>query len=145
MSLKKLSIALAALAMSGGVAAAAVTTSPLNLRSGPGPEHPVIAVMPDKASVEILGCSGSWCRVNYDGRVGYASGSYLVDGARAAPIDRAYGYGAYGAEPYGYDGYAYEGYRPYAYSRGPFVEFGGPSVGFGFSVDRSDWPGPWGW
>lgn len=110
--IKSLSAGLTALVVSGGVAVAASTTTDLNMRSGPGPEYQVIGVIPSGAPVDVLGCSGSWCQVNYAGRGGFASASYLSGESSAgvvAPGAQIYGpsYGpAYGAT-YGYVGGGY--------------------------------------
>jgi uncharacterized protein YraI len=127
-TIKTLSAALAAVALSAGAAAAASATTDVNLRAGPGPDYQAIAVIPAGATVDVLGCSGSWCQVNYAGRVGYASASYLSgDGSAAIMMPRAQVYGsttyrapAYGPTVYGpsatyvdrgaapYDSYAYD-------------------------------------
>ena len=87
-SLKALAIAAGALLLSGGIAAAATVTNDLNLRSGPGTGYRVIGTMPAGAYVDVIGCDGSWCRVNWRGAVGYASASYLGGGGgyAAAPV-----------------------------------------------------------
>ncbi|WP_188914659.1 SH3 domain-containing protein [Salinarimonas ramus] len=54
------------------------TTTQLNLRAGPGVGSPVVAVMPPGEVVELRGCQGTWCFVVYRGRLGWASGRYLV-------------------------------------------------------------------
>jgi uncharacterized protein YraI len=111
-TINTLSAAFVALAVTGGVAAAASATTDLNIRSGPGTEHQVIGVIPSGAPVDVLGCTGSWCQVNYAGRAGFASGSYLSGDTRAAamvPETQAYG-PAYGYVDRGgsYDSYAYD-------------------------------------
>ncbi|MEP7029443.1 MAG: DUF1236 domain-containing protein [Pseudolabrys sp.] len=57
----------------------ASATTPLNLRSGPGPEYGVIGAIPDHGQVAILGCiQGSlWCQVDYKGQQGWAYSEYL--------------------------------------------------------------------
>ena len=114
-TIKTMSAALAALLISGGVAAAASTTTDLNMRSGPGPEYQVVGVIPSGAPVDVLGCSGSWCQVNYAGRAGFASASYLSGDARgAAMVPSAPAYGpTYGYVDRGYSPYASYGYSPY--------------------------------
>lgn len=79
MNLKHFSLAVGVLLASAGaaVAAPAVVTGDLNLRSGPGTGYRVIDTMPAGATVNVRGCSGSWCRVAWGGTVGYASASYL--------------------------------------------------------------------
>ena len=67
------------LALSGGVAAAnpAVTQSDIHLRAGPGPSYGVVAVVPRGAPVEAWNCDGAWCKVNFNGRIGFSSERYL--------------------------------------------------------------------
>jgi len=91
MKLKTFAIAAGAFLLSGGIAAAATVTNDLNLRSGPGTGYRVIGTMPAGTYVDVIGCSGSWCRVNWGGAVGYASASYLAGGGgggyyAAAPV-----------------------------------------------------------
>jgi uncharacterized protein YraI len=107
-----LSIAAAALVLSSGVAAAAVTEADVKMRSGPGTNNPVMGVIPAGASVDVLGCRTGWCRVRYAGRIGYASERYL-ESVRRAPSVRIYEYGP---------AYAYGYYSPfYSYSYGPTI------------------------
>jgi len=60
-----------------GAANAAVVQTDLNLRSGPGTGYGVVTVLPAGAEVDVLGCSGGWCRVAWGSAQGYASASYL--------------------------------------------------------------------
>ena len=55
-----------------------ITTEELNLRSGPGTSYSIIAVMPPGAKVTVLSVSGSWAKVTYSGKTGYAHTAYLV-------------------------------------------------------------------
>jgi len=80
---KHLALAAGALLLSVSTAGAAVVTNDLNLRSRPTTASRVIDTMPAGAHVDVLGCAGSWCRVDWRGRVGYASASYLARGGRA--------------------------------------------------------------
>ncbi len=107
----------AALLLSAGAAGAATVTSGLNLRSGPGTDYRVIDTLPAGAQVAVLGCSGSWCRVDWNGESGYASASYIAGSGYAGNS----GY----AEPYysEYPDYSYDDY-PYGYGWGPGVAFG---------------------
>jgi uncharacterized protein YraI len=123
--------ATAALALMTGaaVAATAVSQRDLNMRTGPGTGYAVVMTIPGGAPVEVLDCSGSWCRVAFGGREGYANRAYL--GQRGAA------YGAYEAPDEGYvddrPSYVYSDDYPYdyGYSYGPSVGFG-----FGFSGHR---------
>jgi uncharacterized protein YraI len=120
----------AALFITAGTASAAtvVATADLHMRSGPGTEYPVIAVIPQGVAVHSGNCGAGWCRVDYRGRSGWASRAYLGGGASTNVYSYEYtapSYGYYGySEPeyYGYYGYSEPGYYGY-YS--PFV------VGFG--------------
>ncbi|MFN3209844.1 MAG: DUF1236 domain-containing protein [Roseovarius sp.] len=72
------------------VSATAVTD--LNLRAGPSPAQPVIAVIPNTGAVSIQGCieASSWCEVNYNGTQGWAYGDYLaasLDGGTVRVIE----------------------------------------------------------
>ena len=66
----------------------AVATTPLNIRSGPGPEYPVIGAIPTNGQAAILGCiEGSlWCQISYSGGQGWAYSQYMTGtGIRALP------------------------------------------------------------
>src|SRR5262245_12320512 len=124
----------AALILSGGIAVAAPATvsSDLNMRSGPGTEYGVVATIPAGATVDVGGCTGSWCEVNFRGASGFANASYLSGGGgapSAAVVTPGYAYGpdyAYGDDYYDY-GYAY-----------------GPSFGFYAGPRfRHGWHGRW--
>jgi uncharacterized protein YraI len=74
--------ALAAAAAVPGAALAdivASATTPLNVRSGPGPQFPVIGVIPENGRATIRGCiEGSlWCHVTFKGEPGWAYSQYL--------------------------------------------------------------------
>ena len=151
-TIKTLSAALTAVALSGGVAAAASATTDLNLRSGPGPDYQSIAVIPAGAPVDVLGCSGSWCQVSYAGRAGFASANYLSgDGSAAILTPRAQAYGptAYGPMTYGptatYMDRGYAPYDGYAYDSEPYDDDGYPSAqSFHFSFgDREPYDRGW--
>jgi uncharacterized protein YraI len=99
---------------------AAVVSGDLNLRSGPGTGYRVIDTMPAGSYVDVLGCTGSWCQVQFAGVTGYASASYL-------------GGGGYAAAPV----YA----EPPIYS-GPY--YAGPAFGLGVGIGpRWGWGGGW--
>jgi uncharacterized protein YraI len=48
----------------------------VNMRSGPGSGNGVILVIPRQARVQLHGCE-QWCKVGYDGRVGYIYKSFV--------------------------------------------------------------------
>lgn len=60
------------------VVASAVTS--LNVRSGPGPQYPVVGAIPDKGKATIIGCiQGSlWCQVSFNSVKGWAYSRYLT-------------------------------------------------------------------
>jgi len=92
------------LALSTGFAAAApaVVENDLNLRAGPGPEFAIVAAMPAGSPVDVMGCEASWCRVAFNGTVGWASRAYMGLGGGVA-VAPAFGYG---------ERYAFGGYEP---------------------------------
>ncbi|MDP2295333.1 MAG: DUF1236 domain-containing protein [Pseudolabrys sp.] len=80
--------AAAALSQPASAATIAVATTPLNIRSGPGPEYPVIGAIPTNGQASVLGCiEGSlWCQVTYNGGQGWAYSQYLTaTGIRELP------------------------------------------------------------
>jgi uncharacterized protein YraI len=75
--------AIAAAASVPGAAFAAATATAitdLNIRSGPGPQYPVIGAIRTNDQATITGCiQGSlWCEVTYGGRQGWAYSQYLT-------------------------------------------------------------------
>ena len=120
MRLKTFLFAAGIVLLSAGAASAAVVTRDLNLRSGPSTRNHIIGTMPAGAHVAVLGCGGAWCRVDWHGRVGFASARYLAgDGA------------VYAVAP-----------PPVYYAPGPYYYRPGPvfSFGFGWGGHRS-WGG----
>jgi uncharacterized protein YraI len=136
MTKTKLLAAGAALILSGSIAAAAPATvsADLNMRSGPGTEYGVVATIPAGATVDVGGCTGSWCEVNYRGASGFASASYLSGGGAPSAAIVAPGY------DYGPD-YAYSGdYYDDSFSYGPSIGFyAGPRFRHGW---HRRWHGP---
>ncbi len=72
--------AIAALSAPASAATLVTATTPLNLRSGPGPQFSVVGAIPDHAQATIIGCAqGSmWCQVSYNGQQGWAYSQYLM-------------------------------------------------------------------
>jgi uncharacterized protein YraI len=54
-------------------------TVDLNIRSGPGPEHPVIGAIRAKDQATIIGCieGSQWCQIRYRGETGWAYSQYM--------------------------------------------------------------------
>ena len=77
-----LSAAVASLAMIGAAQGQTIATAntSLNIRSGPGPEHPIIGSMGPNRRAMIVGCiEGSlWCQVNFRGLQGWAYSQYMT-------------------------------------------------------------------
>ena len=66
----------------------ALATTPLNIRSGPGPEYPVTGAIPTNGQATVLGCieGSQWCQITYNGIQGWAFAQYLASaGIRALP------------------------------------------------------------
>ena len=77
-----ISVSIAALLLGTSAFAESMATSwtELNLRAGPGPMYPVVAVIPADKLVKVDGCldASNWCRVDLDGTEGWAAGDYLT-------------------------------------------------------------------
>ncbi|MGP9821650.1 SH3 domain-containing protein [Salinarimonas sp. NSM] len=93
--LKRLGLAAAAVLVSGAAFAyPAEVSRDLNLRAGPGTNYQVLGTMPGGVVVDVEGCRGSWCRVDYRGRSGWASARYLGEpSVRRGPPAHAPAYG----------------------------------------------------
>lgn len=61
----------------GGGAGRAITTSSLNVRSGPATRYPVLDVLRRGDSVRINVCDDGWCWINHDGPSGWVSEAHL--------------------------------------------------------------------
>jgi uncharacterized protein YraI len=109
-----------------GLSATAVGAAPgivdrdANLRSGPGTNYRVAAVVPAGAPIEVMDCQGRWCAVAYESLQGYIARS-LIDPANAALV----------APQYGYTVPSY-GYVAPRYGYGPVYGYSGPSIGFSY-------------
>lgn len=55
-----------------------LTDGEVNLRSGAGTTHSVLATLPSATAVSVLNNSGGWAQVRYDGKTGYMSAAYLT-------------------------------------------------------------------
>ncbi|WGD31590.1 SH3 domain-containing protein [Ancylobacter sp. WKF20] len=147
----------------GGATSTAITTASVKLRTGPGTNYDSVGTLPAGTSVELRGCSGSWCET-VDG---YVSARHLSTGAaeparvvvRRAPArgpatQMASSYAAYGgpAVPVGYEatapyaGPVYPGIAvtaPYAPGAALLAGLAAPFVGLAAAVDAAD--GGYGW
>jgi uncharacterized protein YraI len=103
---------------------AAYTAGAVNIRSGAGINHRVIAVAPPGAYVAVRKCVPRWCRVTYRGITGWMSSAYIagtprrVVRPRVAVYPRVYYYprAYYYPRPY-YWGYSYPHMYVYYYDR----------------------------
>jgi uncharacterized protein YraI len=132
---KRILSAGAFLALSAGYAAAtpAVVETDLNARTGPGTGYAVIATLPAGSTVEVIGCGGSWCRIDLGGRTAYASRRYLALGGAGPSIAVVPDYDYY--EPY----YPYDPYYAPGYVFGPSIGiYSRPSWRHRY---RGDWRG----
>jgi uncharacterized protein YraI len=70
----------AALAVPASAEIIATAMTPLNIRSGPGPQYSIIGAIPDRGHTTIIGCiqDSLWCQVSYNGRQGWAYSQYLT-------------------------------------------------------------------
>lgn len=73
-------VALSLMLPGAAAAATAVATTDVNVRSGPGPQFPVVGAIQQNGAVELTGClaGSSWCQVNNNGYLGWSYGRYLA-------------------------------------------------------------------
>jgi uncharacterized protein YraI len=79
--LKAVGIGGAVTLLSAGAAFAAVATSSVNVRTGPGTSYGVVDVLHPGEYVNINGRSAGWCRVSKTGPDGWVSCAYLTGGS----------------------------------------------------------------
>lgn len=67
------------IASTAALANSGVTTGTVNMRIGPGTQHPVVVAVPVSQPITIVGCiSGSaWCDVVWAGHRGWVSADYI--------------------------------------------------------------------
>src|SRR3569833_1402582 len=67
------------LSLPASAATLATATTSLNIRTGPGPEYPVVGAIPERGSATVTGCiHGSlWCQVTYNGKQGWDYSQYM--------------------------------------------------------------------
>lgn len=88
-SIKTALIVACVLAVPGSaVAATAVATTDVNVRTGPGSQFPVIGAIEQNATVELIGClpARNWCRVVSRGRTGWSYGRYFAAGVSGRTV-----------------------------------------------------------
>lgn len=68
-----------------GGSTATVDADTLNLRSSPSTSSGIIARMPYGETVRIISTSNGWYQVDFRGRTGWASGTYLKVGGGSSP------------------------------------------------------------
>ena len=71
---------IATLSTSASAATIATASTPLNIRSGPGPQYGIVGAIPDRGHAAIIGCiqDSLWCQVSYNGHQGWAYAQYLT-------------------------------------------------------------------
>jgi uncharacterized protein YraI len=74
--------ALSAVMLSGAALSQSMVsaTTDLNVRSGPGPQYPVVGVIGADGQATLNGCmeASKWCQVSADGVEGWAYSDYLI-------------------------------------------------------------------
>ena len=74
-------------ALCAGAAFAAVATSSVNIRSGPGTSYRVLGQLAPGEHVAITDRSGGWCEISHPN--GWVSCAYLAHGSGYAPVVRS--------------------------------------------------------
>ncbi|MED4216728.1 SH3 domain-containing protein [Priestia megaterium] len=62
-----------------------VTASKLNVRSGAGTNYGIIGNVVKDQMLSVMSKSGSWYKINYNGRTGYVSSDYVQASGTATP------------------------------------------------------------
>jgi len=73
------------------IASAAMTaaaTADLNIRSGPGPQYPVVGVVNANETVTLTGCieGSKWCTIDQGGAEGWVYSDYLTADVSGSPV-----------------------------------------------------------
>ena len=55
------------------------TTTYLNMRSSASTDSSVLTVIPELGEIHVIGRSGNWYEVEYNGQIGYVSSKYVAD------------------------------------------------------------------
>jgi len=77
---KLIAVTLLLLPAAHALAEPAIVQSKLNLRAGPGPAFPVLAVLPAGTKLSTQKCGDEWCRVSFGRQPGYVSREFLKFG-----------------------------------------------------------------
>jgi hypothetical protein len=70
-------VLLPSLASAQVISERAIASTNLNMREGPGAEHPVVSVLLAGDAVSVLRCIGTWCLVEFGRNEGWVSQSFL--------------------------------------------------------------------
>jgi uncharacterized protein YraI len=73
-------VAICALATAASAQTTATAVTDLNIRSGPGPQHPIVGYIAASGQVSVTGCmeGSKWCTVSGPSGEGWAYSDYLV-------------------------------------------------------------------
>lgn len=73
-------VAMGVFAAGAAQAANAISTTNLNIRTGPGTRYATLGSIPSGAPVNVRGCTSGygWCQVSYGPTFGWASSRYLA-------------------------------------------------------------------
>lgn len=63
-----------------GQSGTVITKSSLNVRTGPGLDHPVFTQLPNGSKVDVIGKDGDWLKVRLSDRTGYVHCAYVTLG-----------------------------------------------------------------
>lgn len=122
-SIVKSSFAAALIVLGAAAAAEArpvLVTADLNVRTGPGTEHPSVGVIPGGSTAEVGRCYTGWCEIAWGNLRGFSSQAYLDGhGPTYVPAPPPPPPVYYGPRPYYGPGYygPYRPYRPWRYYR----------------------------
>lgn len=80
--------ALASIATAASAAAVGVTSGSVNLRSGPGSQYEVVAVVPQNQTVTVVGClaGSTWCDIAWANYRGWMSANFIYTQVGGQPV-----------------------------------------------------------
>lgn len=98
--------ALSALASVASAQTTATATTDLNIRSGPGPEYPVVGYVKGSEQVTVTGCleGSKWCTVEGSGGNGWSYSDYLIADYSGSTVVMTQSYEQVGVPVTVYDG-----------------------------------------
>jgi hypothetical protein len=81
-----LGLAISVALVAPALAELAMTGAPVAMRAGPSGKAAVVQRVPQRAEIELMKCTHSWCRASWRGRFGYIQADAIVLGPPPATL-----------------------------------------------------------